>query len=216
MIQLLQVYKKFEGITALSNINLKVEKGEFVFVTGSSGAGKSTLLNIMFGVEPPTSGHLIIGGRNYQRLTSGEIPALRQKIGFIFQDFKLISSRSVFDNVALSLKVMGTSPFEIKKRVMKALAYVKLEHRANFGPLTLSGGEQQRVAVARALVKEPVILLADEPTGNLDPELALDMFNLFTEVNLRGTTVIVATHDKEIIKRVGKRVIKLEGGRLTA
>ncbi len=215
MIQLFHVSKDYEGgVPALSDLSIKIEKGEFVFVTGSSGAGKSTLLNVIFGSEQATSGQVIVDGRNYSRLPSREVPALRRKIGFIFQDFKLINTKSVFDNVALTLRILGLGSAEIRSRVMKALTYVNLKHRANFKPLMLSGGEQQRVAVARALVKDPAILLADEPTGNLDPELALKMMQLFQEVNSRGTTVVIATHDQAMIERMGKRTINLHGGRL--
>lgn len=216
MIQLFHVSKDYEGgVPALADLSFKIEKGEFVFVTGSSGAGKSTLLNVIFGSEQATSGQVIVDGRNYSRLPSREVPGLRRKIGFIFQDFKLINTKSVFDNVALTLRILGLGSTEIRSRVMKALTYVNLKHRANFKPLMLSGGEQQRVAVARALVKDPAILLADEPTGNLDPELALKMMQLFQEVNSRGTTVVIATHDQAMIERMGKRTINLHGGRLT-
>jgi len=216
MIQLFHVCKDYEGgVPALSDLSLKIEKGEFVFVTGSSGAGKSTLLNVIFGSEPASSGQVIVDGRNYSRLPSREVPGLRRKIGFIFQDFKLINTKTVFDNVALTLRILGLGSAEIRSRAMKALTYVNLKHRANFRPLMLSGGEQQRVAVARALVKDPAILLADEPTGNLDPELALKMMQLFQEVNSRGTTVVIATHDQAMIERMGKRTINLHGGRLT-
>ncbi len=215
MIQLFHVYKNYDGgVPALTDITLKIAKGEFVFITGSSGAGKSTLLKIIFGLEAPTGGQAIVDGRNYARIPAYEIPRLRRKIGFIFQDFKLLTNRTVFENVALSLRITGVRPAEVRKRVARALSYVRLQHRANFNPLSLSGGEQQRVAVARALVKEPTILLADEPTGNLDPELAVEMMELFREVNSRGTTVVVATHDQGMIKRLGGRTIALESGRL--
>lgn len=215
MIQLFHVSKSYEGsATALTDITLKIAKGEFLFITGPSGAGKSTLLKIMFGSEAPTEGQIIIDGRNYVKLDSKEIPLLRRRMGFVFQDFKLIPNKTVFENVALALKVMGVGPGEIKKRVLKMLSYVKLQHRANFKPLSLSGGEQQRVAIARALVKEPAIILADEPTGNLDPALSTETIELFREVNNKGTTVVIATHDKGIIERYGRRTILLENGRL--
>jgi cell division transport system ATP-binding protein len=215
MIQLFHVTKSYDGNQpALTDLTLSIEKGEFVFITGASGAGKSTLLNIIFGIESPSDGHIIIDGRNYLKIPKRDIPPIRKRIGFIFQDFKLIENKTVYENVALSLKVLGISPREVRRRVLKALSYVKLQHRANFKPLSISGGEQQRVAVARALVKEPAILLADEPTGNLDSELAVEMMELFKEVNSRGTTVVVATHDHGLIERVGKRVIELGDGRL--
>jgi cell division transport system ATP-binding protein len=215
MIQLFHVTKNYEGsVPALVDVTLKIGKGEFVFVTGPSGAGKSTLLKLIFGSESPTDGHIILEGRNYLRVPPGEIPYLRRRIGFVFQDFKLLTNKTVFENVALSLKVLGTRPVEVKKRVLKALSYVRLQHRANFKPLSLSGGEQQRVAVVRALVKEPAILLADEPTGNLDPDLALEMMELFKEVSNKGTTVVIATHDKGILKRLSKRTVALDRGRV--
>jgi cell division transport system ATP-binding protein len=217
MIQLFHVSKNYEGsVPALVDVTMKIEKGGFLFITGSSGAGKSTLLNIIFGTEAPTSGHIIIDGRNYQKISPKDVPILRRRIGFVFQDFKLLSGRTVFENVALSLKVLGVGPSEIRRRVSKALSYVRLQHRANFKPLSLSGGEQQRVAVARALVKEPAILLADEPTGNLDPALAMEIMELFKEINARGTTVVVATHDQVMIDRLAKKSMVLKAGRLMA
>jgi len=216
MIQMFHVSKDYEGGTpALRELTLKIAKGEFLFITGPSGAGKTTLLKIMFGSESPTEGQIIIDGRNYSKIPSKEITNLRRRTGFVFQDFKLLASRTVFENVALSLRVMGVSPRETRARVQKMLSYVKLQHRANFKPLQLSGGEQQRVAIARALVKEPAIILADEPTGNLDQSLSFDIIELFKEVNNRGTTVVVATHDRAIIERFGRRCVHLEGGRIS-
>ena len=216
MIQMFHVSKDYEGGTpALRELTLKIAKGEFLFITGPSGAGKTTLLKIMFGSESPTEGQIIIDGRNYSKIPSKEITNLRRRTGFVFQDFKLLASRTVFENVALSLRVMGVSPRETRARVQKMLSYVKLQHRANFKPLQLSGGEQQRVAIARALVKEPAIILADEPTGNLDQSLSFDIIELFKEVNNRGTTVGVATHDRAIIERFGRRCVHLEGGRIS-
>lgn len=216
MIQLFHVSKDYEGGTpALRELTLKIAKGEFLFITGPSGAGKTTLLKIMFGSESPTGGQIIIDGRNYSKISPKEITNLRRRTGFVFQDYKLLASRTVFENVALSLRVMGVSPRETRARVQKMLSYVKLLHRANFKPLQLSGGEQQRVAIARALVKEPAIILADEPTGNLDQALSFDIIELFKEVNNRGTTVVVATHDRSIIERFGRRCVHLENGRIS-
>lgn len=215
MIQLFHVSKSYDNSgPALKDITLKIAKGEFVFVTGPSGAGKSTLLKIIFGAEAPTEGQIILEGRNYVRIPQREIPFLRRRIGFVFQEFKLLPSKTVYENVALSLRVTGAGAREERQRVLKMLTYLKILHRANFKAISLSGGEQQRVAIARALVKEPAMILADEPTGNLDPALSLETIELFKEVNSRGTTVVVATHDKGLIDRFGKRVVHLEAGRL--
>ncbi|MBI5809612.1 MAG: cell division ATP-binding protein FtsE [Deltaproteobacteria bacterium] len=216
MIELYHVTKSYDGAArALDDVTLKIAKGEFLFITGPSGAGKSTLLKIMFGAESPTDGQIIIEGRNYFRIPRREIPPFRRRIGFVFQDFKLLPNKTVFENVALSLMVMGRASSEIKDRVLRILTHMKMEHRANFGAVCLSGGEQQRVAVARALVKEPALILADEPTGNLDPGLSIEMMELFKEVNSRGTTVVVATHDSGLIERTGGRTVILHEGRVT-
>lgn len=215
MINMFHLYKTYEGaIAALTDITLKIDKGEFIFITGASGAGKSTLLKLMFCIERPTQGQIIIAGKNISRFTERDIPLLRRKMGFVFQDFKLLNNKTVFDNIALALRITGVNNREISKKVLKVLTYLGLQHRANFKPLMLSGGEQQRVAIARALAKEPSILLADEPTGNLDPERAIDIINLFNDINARGTTVIVATHDRALIDKFSKRTIYLEKGKI--
>jgi len=201
---------------ALRDVTLKIEKGEFIFITGPSGAGKSTLLKVMFGAENPTDGQIIIDGRNYSRIPRLEIMRLRRRMGFVFQDFKLLPTKTVFENVAIALVVMGVGKREIKNRVLRILTYLKLQHRMNFKPLSLSGGEQQRVAIARALVKEPTIILADEPTGNLDHRLSMETIELFRDVNNRGTTVVIASHDREIIRKYGARIIELNAGRLVS
>ena len=216
MINMFHVYKSYDGVSALTDITMKIDKGEFVFITGVSGAGKSTLLKLMLYTEKPTQGQIIIGGKNMSRFKPREIPYFRRKIGFVFQDFKLLNNKTVFDNIALALRITGMGNTDINKRVLKVLSYLGLQHRANFKPLTLSGGEQQRVAIARALAKEPAILLADEPTGNLDPERALDIINLFNDINDRGTTVVVATHDKYLIDKFNKRAILLDKGRVVS
>ncbi len=215
MINMFHVYKSYDAaVSALTDITLKIDKGEFVFITGASGAGKTTLLRLMFCIERPTQGQIIIAGKNVSRFTHRDIPALRRKIGFVFQDFKLLNNKTVFDNIAITLRVTGMGNRDINKRALKVLSYVGLQHRANFKPLTLSGGEQQRAAIARALAKEPAILLADEPTGNLDPERAMDTINLFNEINARGTTVVVATHDRFLIDKFNKRTIVLDKGKI--
>ncbi len=202
------------GLYALRDLTLTIEKGEFVFLTGPSGAGKSTLLRLLLLQERPTEGDVIVGGRNLARLTHPEVQAYRRTVGFVFQDFKLITSKTVFENVSFVLRVLGLPVEQQRRRTYQVLKWVGLQHRLNSLPDELSGGEQQRVAIARALVNEPHLVLADEPTGNLDPDLSLEIMNLFREINAGGTTVIVATHDRELIKWVGRRVVQLEQGRV--
>ena len=196
------------------DLTMKVEKGEFAFLTGPSGAGKSTLLRLLLLQEQPTSGHVIVGDRDLSTLTPAEVQAYRRTVGFVFQDFKLIASQTIFENVAFVLRVLGQPVEQQRRRTYQVLKWVGLQHRHNAYPLELSGGEQQRVAIARALVNEPHIMLADEPTGNLDPDLSLEIMNLFRDINASGTTVLVATHDRELIKWVGRRVIQLDHGQL--
>ena len=197
---------------ALRDLTLKVEKGEFAFLTGPSGAGKSTLLRLLLLQDRPTEGAVIVGGRDLSTLSPAEIQAYRRTVGFVFQDFKLIAAKTIFENVAFVLRVLGQPVEQQRRRTYQVLKWVGLQHRHNAYPLELSGGEQQRVAVARALVNEPHLVLADEPTGNLDPDLSLEIMNLFRDINASGTTVLVATHDRELIKWVGRRVIQLEHG----
>lgn len=200
----------------LVDINLDVQKGEFVFLTGPSGAGKSTLLKLMFVAERPTRGQVLISGRNVARLRESGIPYLRRNIGVVFQDFKLLPTRTVAENVGFTLDVLGTPREVVRARSLKALKSVGLEHKADVLPPKLSGGEQQRVVIARALVNDPAILLADEPTGNLDPRLTVEIMDLLCDVNARGTTVVVATHDASLIERYQKRTLRLERGTLVA
>jgi cell division transport system ATP-binding protein len=202
------------GLYALRDLTITVDKGEFVFLTGPSGAGKSTLLRLLLLQERPTEGSAIVGGRNLVRLSRREVQAYRRSVGFVFQDFKLIPSKTVFENVSFALRVLGVPIEQQRRRTYQVLKWVGLQHRLNAYPLELSGGEQQRVAIARALVNEPQLVLADEPTGNLDPDLSLEIMNLFRDINASGTTVLVATHDRELIKWVGRRTIHLEHGRL--
>lgn len=215
MIQLFHVYKSYSRKrVALEDVTLRIEKGEFALVTGASGAGKTTLLKLLFGLEHPDSGQILVQGRNIARLKSSGWPYLRRTIGFVFQDFKLLQKKSIFDNVGLPMRVAGASISEIRKRVPEVLASVGLDHKKELLPTMLSAGEQQRVAVARSIVSYPVILLADEPTGNLDSELSLEIFDLFKRINAKGTTILVATHDREIISRFSRRIITLKQGRV--
>ena len=200
------------GLYALRDLTLTIDKGEFVFLTGPSGAGKSTLLRLLLLQERPTEGDVIVGGRNLARLTQTEVQAYRRTVGFVFQDFKLITTKTVFENVSFVLRVLGMPVEQQRRRTYQVLKWVGLQHRLNSLPEELSGGEQQRVAIARALVNEPQLVLADEPTGNLDPDLSLEIMNLFRDINASGTTVVVATHDRELIKWVGRRVVQLEHG----
>ena len=204
------------GLYAIRGVNLNVEKGEFAFITGPSGAGKSTLLRLLLLQEKPTEGQIVVGGRDLSGLSKDEIQDYRRTVGFVFQDFKLMATKTVFENVSYVLRVLGKPVEEQRRRTYQVLKWVGLQHRLNAFPPQLSGGEQQRVAVARALVNEPQIVLADEPTGNLDPDLSLEIMNLFRDINASGTTVLVATHDRELIKWVGRRVIQLEQGQLAA
>lgn len=215
MIQLCNIGKIYpNGAPALHDINLKIPSGDFVYVTGSSGAGKSTLLRLLYCAEKPSRGQILMGGRNTTRLNSRNIALLRRDIGFVFQDFKLLNTRSVFENVALPLQVQAASKQEIASRVYQVLQYVGLEYKLQRKPLELSGGEQQRVAIARAMVVNPRLLLADEPTGNLDHSLAVEIMEMFNLINESGTTVLVATHDQEMLQRFPRRAIVLHDGNI--
>jgi len=217
MIELFHVSKRYgSDAPALSEINLSIGKGEFVFLTGPSGAGKSTLLKLIFCAEAPTAGQILLLGKNVARVAKAEVPWVRRHIGVVFQDFKLLPDRTIGENVALPLEVRGQGEREIRKRVQGLLRSVGLEHRADKFPPSLSGGEQQRVAVARALAGDPALLLADEPTGNLDPERTLEVMELLAAANARGTTVLIATHDRTLLTRYKRRVVVLERGRLVS
>lgn len=215
MIQMFHVYKYYgKDHVALDDINLKIEKGEFVFLVGSSGAGKSTLLKLMICEERAEQGQILIGGKNISRLKENEVPFLRRNIGFVFQDFKLIRRKTVYENIALPLEIVGAPGGEIRKRVQEVLKMVQLEHRRNQFPQFLSGGEQQRVAIARALINRPSLLLADEPTGNLDEFLSVEIMDLLKNIHISGTTVIVATHNQHLMTKMGKRTIVLQKGKI--
>jgi cell division transport system ATP-binding protein len=215
MIRLHHVGKAYgSGSSALSGISLHVEKGEFTFLTGPSGAGKTTLLRLMMREELPTEGSIVVNGRNVVAMRPREVPYLRRMIGVIFQDFKLILSRTVVENLTIVQEAVGVPRRLQRDRALKVLKQVSLQHKINSYPVQLSGGEQQRVAIARALVNEPIILLADEPTGNLDPDLAEEILGILRDINAHGTTVVVATHDREVIRRFGRKVIHLAAGRI--
>jgi cell division transport system ATP-binding protein len=202
------------GVYALRELSLSIDKGEFLFLTGSSGAGKSTLLRLLLRQELPTEGSIKVGGRELGELNRDQVQGYRRTIGFVFQDFRLIPRLTVFQNVSFVMRVLGVAIPVQQRKTFQVLKWVGLQHRMNALPDELSGGEQQRVAIARALVNDPQLILADEPTGNLDPDLSLEIMNLFREINARGTTVIVATHDRELIRRVGRRSITLDHGRM--
>jgi cell division transport system ATP-binding protein len=216
MIETFHVTKTYErgDRPALYDVSLKIEKGEFVFLSGPSGAGKSTLLKLIFAAEQPTSGQILVNGRNVARLRRSQIPYLRREIGVVFQDFKLIPTKTVHENVAYTLRVLGMPAGEVRERVFRMLKVVGLAHRQHVLPPKLSGGEQQRVAIARALVNDPPVLLADEPTGNLDQDLTDEVMSLLERANARGTTVVVATHDLALMSRYKKRVLYLSQGRV--
>lgn len=216
MIKTEKLSKRFPGgFQALKNISLSIDPGEMVFVTGHSGAGKSTLLKLIGGLESPTSGTVEINGQDITKLSQSAIPFLRRNFGFVFQDLKLLFDRSVFDNVALPLIISGLPRSEIAKRVRAALDKVGLLQREKVNPVSLSGGEQQRLCIARAVVNKPAILLADEPTGNLDPAYAADIVTMFKAFNRVGVTVIIATHDPAMIEGLGARTLSIEAGEMT-
>ncbi|MEE9182009.1 MAG: cell division ATP-binding protein FtsE [candidate division NC10 bacterium] len=215
MIQMFHVSKTYpKDVVALSDITLHIQKGEFVFLCGPSGAGKTTLLRLIFRDELPTDGQILVNGRNVVRLRESKLPALRRSIGVIFQDFKLLMDRTVYNNLHLVTRVLGIPETISRRKIGRLLKEVGLLQKADQIPYSLSGGEQQRVAIARALVSDPAILLADEPTGNLDPDLALDVMRLLAEVNIRGTTVVVATHNPKLVAEMGHHTLILKQGRL--
>jgi cell division transport system ATP-binding protein len=202
------------GVYALRDLSLTIDKGEFLFLTGPSGAGKSTLLRLLLREDLPSEGRLSVAGRNLSELTARQVQSYRRSVGFVFQDFRLIQRFTVFQNVAFVMRVLGVPQTVQHRKTFQVLKWVGLQHRMNALPEELSGGEQQRIAIARALVNDPQLVLADEPTGNLDPDLSLEIMNLFRETNARGTTVVVATHDRELIRRVDRRAVTLDHGRI--
>jgi len=200
------------GSVALRDVNIHIQPGEFVFVVGPSGAGKSTFIKMLFREVIPTTGNIYVNGVDLLELKEKEIPYLRRQLGIIFQDYRLLPDRTVYDNVAFAMQVIETPYRKIKRRVMSVLDLVGLRKRANSYPTELSGGEQQRVAIARAIVNDPLLVIADEPTGNLDPETSWDIMRILSEINESGTTIVMATHDKEIVDNMEKRVIAIEKG----
>jgi cell division transport system ATP-binding protein len=207
-----KVYSR--GLYALRDLTITVNKAEFVFLTGPSGAGKSTFLRLLLLQERPTEGEVFVNGHNLAALSRREVQEYRRGLGFVFQDFKLISSRTVLENISFVPEVLGVPAAQQRRRAFQVLKWVGLQHRMNAYPRDLSGGEQQRIAIARALVNDPALLIADEPTGNLDPDLSLEIMNLLREINAGGTTGLVATHDRELIRLVGRRTVTLDQGRV--
>ena len=214
MIEVYHVSKSFQGRQALQDVNLKIDKGEFVYLTGASGAGKTTLLRLIFRAETPDEGHVLVNNQNLTELKESAVPYLRRSMGIIFQDFRLLPRKTVFENVAITLKVVGLSEGLLRGKVFEALRMVGLDGLQKAVPSTLSAGEQQRVCLARAIVNDPLILLADEPTSNLDAALSIEILELLKAVNLRGTTVIVATHNANLIGRQRRRMVVLHQGRV--
>ena len=215
MIHFYHVTKRFDVYsTALHDVTFQIEKGEFVFLTGPSGAGKSTLLKLILRQIRPTEGQIVVNGRNLNAMKRGQLPSFRREIGMVFQDFKLIERMTVFDNLSFILTVLGLPSKEHKKKAYDVLRAVNLSHKMTAYPLQLSGGEQQRVAIARALINDPMVLVADEPTGNLDPDLSREIMEIFNGANLRGSTVLLASHDRDLIQRNSRRVIALDHGRV--
>ena len=216
MIEMVNVYKKYpNGIVAANGIDVEIKQGEFVYVVGPSGAGKSTFIKMMYREEKPTSGSIKIDNIDLGTLKNRNVPHLRRQIGVVFQDFKLLPRLNVYENVAFALEVIEESPKVIRKQVMEVLELVGLKTKARMFPTELSGGEQQRVSIARAIVNTPKLVIADEPTGNLDPETSWEIMNIFEEINARGTTIVMATHNREIVNTIRHRVIVVEGGLIT-
>lgn len=216
MILMKNVYKKYpNGVVAANGISVEIPRGEFVYVVGPSGAGKSTFIKMMYREEVPTSGDILFNGTSITKMRSKDVPQLRRQIGVVFQDFKLLPKLNVYENVAYALEVIEESPAVIRQKVTEVLELVGLTQKARMFPTELSGGEQQRVSIARSIVNSPKVVIADEPTGNLDPETSWEIMKIFEEINLRGTTIIMATHNKDIVDTNRHRVIEIEGGLIT-
>ncbi len=217
LIELKNVYKRYNnGVTALCDVNLSISKGEFVFVIGDSGSGKSTLIKLLYRQEKPTRGDVFVGGINMSKLRNGRVYKLRRKLGIVFQDYKLLPKMTVYENVAFALEVYGLRRDEVRKRTLKAIEQVGLKDKLRSYPSELSGGEQQRVSIARAIVNNPKVLICDEPTGNLDPKTSMEIMEVIDKINKElGTTIIMATHDEKIVNRMKKRVVQIEKGLVT-
>ena len=215
IIRMKNVKKQYKnGVVAIYDLDLKIEKGDFVFIIGSTGCGKSTLIKMLYREEKPTSGQIIVGGIDVAKLRNSKVYKIRRKIGVVFQDFKLLPRNTVYENVAFALEVLGLPKEEVHDKVIKALDLVGLKHKAKNYPTQLSGGEQQRVAIARAIVNGPKLLICDEPTGNLDKNTSMEIMRVLEEINKLGTTIIMVTHDNDIVKKMKKRVILLDAGRM--
>lgn len=216
LIELKNVYKRYDnGVTALCDINLTISKGEFVFIIGSSGSGKSTLIKLLYRQEKPTKGEVYVGGINVSKLRNGKVYKLRRKLGIVFQDYKLLPKMTVYENVAFALEVYGMKSDEIRKRTLRAIEQVGLKDKLRSYPDQLSGGEQQRVSIARAIVNDPKVLICDEPTGNLDEKTSMEIMKVIDDINKDlGTTIIMATHDEKIVNKMKKRVIVIDKGLL--
>ena len=215
MIEMKEVTKKYSnGTTAVRNLSVNIDQGEFVYVVGPSGAGKSTFIKLMYREEKATKGQLNVVGHDLMKIKNRQVPLLRREIGIVFQDYKLLHQKTVYENVAYAMQVIGKKPREIKRRVMEVLDLVGLRHKVRVFPTELSGGEQQRVAIARAIVNTPKLLIADEPTGNLDPDNSWEIMDLLEKINIQGTTVVMATHNSNIVNTIKHRVIAIENGRI--
>ena len=215
MINFQNVSKHYDNQTALRDITFSIEKGEMVFITGPSGSGKTTLLKLIYLAEKPDEGTISIAEWETNKIKESNIPRVRRDMGIIFQDFRLLYNRNVFDNVALALRIRGVDEKESKTRVFEALKAVNLRHKADSFPLALSGGEQQRVVIARAIVSESTIILADEPTGNVDPDTSAGIIRTFKEINIKGSTILIATHNRELFRNTGRRILRLDSGNFT-
>jgi cell division transport system ATP-binding protein len=215
MIEMQGVYKKYpNGVKAINGIDIKIDPGEFVYIVGPSGAGKSSFIKMLYREIKPTKGTIVVNGMNITKLKNKKVPLLRRNLGVVFQDFKLLPKLTVYENVAFALEVIEEPKRVIKRRVMDTLDLVKLKHKARFYPDELSGGEQQRIAIARSIINLPKLLIVDEPTGNLDPDTSWEIMRIFEEINNRGTTILMATHNREIVDTMKKRVIAIENGRI--